>query len=73
MRAKYSPSFLVSAEIPEELFKEVEEIAKKESAARGRTVTPEDVFRKAVKFYSARCVHTHSTRRRPHSKSKPNG
>ena len=73
MSAKYTPSFLVSAEIPEELFDEVKEIAKKETAARGRTVTPEDVFRKAVKFYSARCVHTHPTRRRASRTAKPNG
>ena len=64
MSAKYTPSFLVSSKIPTELYAEVEKIAKQESAASKRTVTPEDVFRRAVKFYSAQCVHTHSARRR---------
>lgn len=64
MRAKYTPSFLVSSKIPTELYAEVQKIAVEQSAAEKRTVTPEEVYRKAVKFYSARCVHTHSPVRR---------
>ena len=60
MKPKYTPSFLVSTKIPRELYAEVERIAAEQSTATGRTVTPEEVYRKAVKFYSARCVHTHS-------------
>lgn len=64
MKSNYTPSFLVSTKIPKELYAEVERIAAEQSTATGRTVTPEEVYRKAVKFYSARCVHTHSSVRR---------
>lgn len=64
MRAKYTPSFLVSSKIPTELYAEVQKIAVEQSAAEKRTVTPEEVYRKAIKFYSARCVHTHLPVRR---------
>ena len=64
MSANYTPSFLVSSKIPKELYAEVKKIAIEQSAAAGRTVTPEEVFREAIKFYSARCVHTHSRAKR---------
>ena len=64
MSANYTPSFLVSSKIPKELYAEVKKIAIEQSAAAGRTVTPEEVFREAIKFYSAQCVHTHSCAKR---------
>lgn len=62
MSAKYTPSFLVSENIPDETYEEVQKIAKMMSAELKREVTPEEVIQKAINFYSTQCVHTHSAK-----------
>lgn len=60
MMAKYTPSFLVQAKVmPEE-----------EELALANNMTPEELCRKAIKFFAARCVHT--PKRRP-AKSERKG
>ena len=60
MRKKsYAPSFLISAKIPEELHDKLAKYA----ATKG--VTVEEVYREALKFYAAQCVHTHGRRKNP--------
>lgn len=61
MKLKYTPSFLVSSKIPNELYAEVQKIASEQSAVKNRTVTPEEIVREACKYFSALCVHTHSS------------
>jgi hypothetical protein len=61
MSAKtYKPSFLISAEVPNELRSQLISYASRHG------ITEEEVYRKALKFFAARCVHTQarSPRRR---------
>lgn len=62
MSATYTPSFLVSESVTDETYAEVEKIAKELSAELKREVTPEEVIKQAIKFYSTQCVHTHSAK-----------
>lgn len=62
MSATYTPSFLVSESVSDETYAEVEKIAKELSAELKREVTPEEVIKQAIKFYSTQCVHTHSAK-----------
>ena len=62
MSATYTPSFLVSESVTDETYAEIEKIAKELSAELKREVTPEEVIKRAINFYSTQCVHTHSTK-----------
>lgn len=62
MSATYTPSFLVSESVTDETYAEVEKIAKELSAELKREVTPEEVIKQAINFYSTQCVHTHSAK-----------
>lgn len=70
MSAKYTPSFLVSEIIPDADYEEVKKIAKAKSKALKREVTPEEVIREAISFYTAKCVHTQKRKRRRTATSK---
>lgn len=56
-KTSYEPSFLISAEVPEELHAQLTAYAK----ANG--LSEEEVYRMALKFFAAKCVHTHGGRR----------
>ena len=58
IKSQYTPSFLVSTEVPEELYEQLNNFA----AAKG--LSEEQVYRKALKFFVARCVHTQGRRKR---------
>lgn len=58
MKKSYEPSFLISTEVPEELHKQLEEYAQQQG------ISEEEVYRKALKFFATRCVHTHGGRKR---------
>ena len=53
MKAKYRPSFLVSTKVTNKSYDELNMIAVSES------VPVEVIIRRAIKFYSRKCVHTH--------------
>ena len=55
---RYEPSFLVSAYVPEELRRQIADFARKQG------VSEEEVYRKALRLFSARCVHTHDSRKK---------
>ena len=59
---KYEPSFLVSAKVPEEHRRQIADYARKQG------VSEEEVYRKALRLFSARCVHTHGGRKRKPAK-----
>lgn len=53
MTPSYNPSFLVQAKVSPEV----------ESIAAANNMTPEEFCRKAISYYSAKCVHTHRAAR----------
>ena len=59
---RYEPSFLVSAEVPEEHRRQIADYARKHG------LSEEVVYRKALKLFSAKCVHTHGSRKRKPTK-----
>lgn len=48
MRLNYHPSFLVQATVSPKI----------EKVAAANNMTPEELCRKAISFYAAKCVHT---------------
>lgn len=57
-KVQYEPSFLISAQVPEEYHKILEQYAKQNG------VSVEDAYREAVKFFATQCVHTQGGRRK---------
>ena len=57
-KVQYEPSFLISAQVPDECHKILKQYAK----AHG--VSLENAYREAIKFFAAKCVHTQGGRRK---------
>lgn len=58
MKTSYEPSFLISVEVPKELHDQIAEYAKTKG------MTEEQAYQEALRFFSAKCVHTQGAKRR---------